>query len=51
MNINRFTQKAQDALLSSRGIAQKSRQFESHPLHWLLALRDGASTNGRENAR
>lgn len=38
MNINRFTQKAQDALLSSRGIAQKSGQFEIHPLHLLLAL-------------
>jgi ATP-dependent Clp protease ATP-binding subunit ClpB len=38
MNINRFTQKAQDALLSSRGIAQQSGQFEIHPLHLLLSL-------------
>jgi ATP-dependent Clp protease ATP-binding subunit ClpB len=38
MNINRFTQKAQDALITSRGIAQQSGQFEIHPLHLLLGL-------------
>ncbi|MCB9126357.1 MAG: ATP-dependent chaperone ClpB [Ardenticatenales bacterium] len=38
MNINRFTQKAQEALVQAQQIAQQNQQHEIHPLHLLLAL-------------
>ena len=38
MNINRLTQKAQEAVQSSQQIARQNQQFEMQPLHLLKAL-------------
>ncbi len=38
MNINRFTQKAQEAIQQTQAIAQRNQQFEMQPLHLLQAL-------------
>ncbi|HBY94676.1 MAG TPA: ATP-dependent chaperone ClpB [Chloroflexi bacterium] len=38
MNINRFTQKAQEAVLAAQQIAQQNQQAEVLPLHLLKAL-------------
>ncbi|MGH7961859.1 MAG: Clp protease N-terminal domain-containing protein, partial [Candidatus Binatia bacterium] len=38
MNINRFTQKAQEAVTQAQQIAQRNQQFEMQPLHLLQAL-------------
>nr|MBA3530315.1 AAA family ATPase [Ardenticatenales bacterium] len=38
MNINRFTQKAQEALVSAQQIALRNQQFEVQPLHLLQAI-------------
>src|SRR5688500_10778887 len=38
MNINRFTQKAQEAPVSSQQIALRNQQFEVQPPHLLQAL-------------
>ena len=40
MNINRLTQKAQEAVQSSQQIARQNQQFEMQPLHLLKALID-----------
>ncbi|MDQ4078541.1 MAG: ATP-dependent chaperone ClpB [Chloroflexota bacterium] len=38
MNINRFTQKAQEAVMQAQQIAQRNQQFEMQPLHLVQAL-------------
>jgi ATP-dependent Clp protease ATP-binding subunit ClpB len=42
MNINRFTQKAQEAVVAAQQNAQRNQQFEIQPLHLLQALLDQA---------
>ncbi|MGB0387694.1 MAG: ATP-dependent chaperone ClpB [Ardenticatenaceae bacterium] len=38
MNINRLTQKAQEAVVASQQLARENQQFEMQPLHLLKAL-------------
>jgi ATP-dependent Clp protease ATP-binding subunit ClpB len=38
MNINRFTQKAQEAVVAAQQLARENQQFEIQPLHLLQAI-------------